>query len=202
MLLRFVLIVAVGLIACDQSNKPMQSDAKSDTVHAEAAARILPTREAADTLISSYLDLIAERDGMTPEQFRGMRAMNGSCVEEMYGDSFSTYWLARGRILDYKNQSDTLRARLELITVAEQVPVESRQYDSEVRAHLNTDTLIMRLVPDSSGERWQICGYLSNGYDLGSYGKPENVRYKPTSKTRSMLLREVDSIRGRASRRE
>jgi hypothetical protein len=180
----------------------MQSGAQDDTVQADALTRVLPTRETADTLISSYLDLVAEREGMTPEQFGGMRAMDGTCVEEMYGDSFSSYWLARGRILDYQSQDDTLRARLELTTVAEQVPIKSGQYDSEVRARLKTDTLIMRLVPDKSRKRWQICGYLSNGYDLGSYGKPENVRYKPTSRTRPILLREVDSIRGRASRRE
>lgn len=43
-------------------------------------------------------------------------------LEEEYGDARSSYWLARGRVLEYTPDADTLRARLELLTVAAQEP--------------------------------------------------------------------------------
>ena len=157
--------------------------------------RSMPSRKAAVSMISKYLDLISERDAYSPELDK-MRATNGPCIEEMYGDSFSSYWLGRGKLLAFEGQlGDTLNARLELLTVAEQVPASDRAIGSEVRARIKTDTLVMRLVPDSSRRNWQVCGFLSSGHELGGYGRPDNVRYKPASVTRFDLLRQVDSIR-------
>ena len=117
------------------------------------------------------------------------------CVEEQYADGISAYWMARGRVLGYVSDGDTLRARLELLTVASQEPRSDTAYGSVVTARIRTDTLLLKLIPNSSRRAWQTCGLLSDGHQLGGYGLPENTRYDPPSFTRSRLLRQIDSLR-------
>jgi hypothetical protein len=154
-----------------------------------------PSRASADTMISSYLTLSTERDHYDGAALERMRKKQGPCIEEMFGDSFSSYWLARGRLLGYAGQvADTLKARIEIVTVAEQVPSAVSANALVVRARVKTDTVILRLVPDSSRRHWQTCGALSTGFDFGGYGRPDNVRFDPASVSRAKLLRQVDSI--------
>jgi hypothetical protein len=164
-------------------------------------APALPPREQADSLLERYLALIAERDGFTPKQFARIYSDQTPCVEEKFGDSIRSYWLARGRVLGYEADADTLRAHLELLTVAAQEPRTDSAYGSVVTARIRTDTLLLKLIPDSTRRGWQTCGVLSDGYWLGGYGRPDNVRFSPATVTRAMLLRQVDSIRQASSSR-
>lgn len=107
----------------------------------------------------------------------------------------------RGRVVGYTQIADTLRASLELLTVAAQEPGTDRAYASVVTARLRTDTLTLKLVPDSTRRRWQTCGLLSDGHTFGGYGRPENIRYNPPGMSRAKLLAQVDSIRGASSSR-
>jgi hypothetical protein len=154
-----------------------------------------PTRAAADSLLTRYLARIVERDGFTPQDFAGMHSEAEPCVEEQYGDGVSAYWLARGRVLGYVADGDTLRSRIELLTIAEQGPRSDTAYGSVVTARIRTDTLLLKLIPDSSRRAWQICGMPSDGHTFGGYGVPENTRFEPASFSRAKLLRQVDSIR-------
>ena len=173
-----------------------------ETTGAETASHgPLPPRAAADSVLTRYLDLVAERDGFTPAQFAGIYSDAMPCAEEEFGDVIHSYWLARGRILGYEAAADTLRAQLELLTVAAQEPSTTSAYGSIVTARLQTDTLWLKLVPDSTRHGWLTCGLLSDGHRLGGYGRPDNVQYSPPSVTRAKLLAQVDSIRQAANTR-
>jgi hypothetical protein len=154
-----------------------------------------PSLSMADSLLTQYLASSIEGHDRAPRSSQDIHSDADECLSEMFGDFHSSYWLANGRILGYERRADTLRSRLELLTVAEQVPVGPEAYDSEVRARIATDTLELKLVPDSTGSRWQICGWLSNDHDLGGFGTESNVRYKPNTVSRTSLLRQIDSIR-------
>jgi hypothetical protein len=198
----FALSLLVALACADQRPR----EATSPTTHEVVAAMpqrpaadvgragLLPSRAAADSLLTHYLSRIVERDGFTPNDFAGMRSVAQPCIEEQYGDVVHAYWLARGRVLGYVPAGDTLNARLELLTVAAQEPRSDSAYGSVVTARIRTDTLLLKLLPDSSGSAWLTCGLLSDGHELGGYGLPENTRYQPQTYTRTMLLRQVDSI--------
>ena len=116
------------------------------------------------------------------------------CQDESYGDGVSAYWLARGKVVGYSDEGDTLRAQLELLTVADQEPRSDSAYGSVVTARIKTETLALKLIPDSARRAWQICGQLSDGAVLGGSGRPDNTRYRPASRTRATLLRQIDSI--------
>jgi hypothetical protein len=194
--MRLIFVGVFAVTACSSAERSTPNGRAAESVSTRTDRRLMPSRQAADSMIATYLDLSSERDRYDGATLERMRMNSGPCVEEMYGDGSSNYWLARGRLLGYEGQvEDTLKARVELLTVAEQVPSTTGVYDSEVRARIKTDTVIMRVVPDSSRQRWQVCGYLSTGFDFGGYGGPENVHFKPPSVTRAQLLRQVDSIR-------
>jgi hypothetical protein len=188
-------IAFAALIACSSSEQRGQ---KGNSASASADRQL--SRAAADSLISAYLQLSTERDRYDVDSLERMRKNNGPCLEEQFGDGVASYWLARGRLIGYEGQeADTLKARLELLTVAEQVPTGIEVHQSTVTARIRTDTVVMRLVPNDNRTRWQVCGYLSTGFDFGGYGRPENVRFRPASVSRGHLLRQVDSIQ-RSSR--
>jgi hypothetical protein len=179
--------VVVAIVACARDDR---------SPSASGAENTLPPRDRADSLLSRYLALAVERDHRSPGQFTGIYSDAENCVQELYGDAISSYWLARGRVIGYHPQyADTLRARLELVTVAAQEPNASSMYGSTVTARIRTDTLLLKLVPDSTRTTWQTCGQLSDGHDFGGYGQPENVMYVPATASRASLLRQVDSIR-------
>ena len=208
-----VLTCLVAVFACDAHSHrpagdaatphptPLRSEVIGTALHSDVISPVVPPRELADSVLNRYLGLIAERDGFAPDQFSGIHSYMSPCIEEEYGDSFSSYWLARGRVLGYDAQADTLRARLELLTVAVQEPSADSAYGSVVTARIRTDTLVLKLVPDSSRRRWQTCGLLSDGHMLGGYGRPDNVRFSPATFTRAVLVRQVDSIRNAAASR-
>jgi hypothetical protein len=196
--MRVAVVLALLVLACGSPEPTPAARAGRSAATVEAKDGPLGL-DSATAFVARYLEMMAERDTF-PVALRDSRRMDGPCVEEMYGDEIASYWLGRGRLLGFETQVvDTLPARVELLTVAEQVPTGESMYGSEVRARLKTDTLVLRLVPDSTRRRWQVCGFLSDGFDFGGYGKPENVRYRPPGVTRGALLRQVDSIR-RASR--
>jgi len=192
-----VLLLSFALACGDRDAK--RADSPAAHVVAVRSSPMRPTNAAADSLLLRYLARVVERDGFTPKDFAGMHSGAEPCVEEQYGDGISAYWLARGRVLGYVADGDTLRARLELLTVAAQEPRFDTAYGSVVTARIRTDTLLLKLIPDSSRRAWQTCGLLSDGHDLGGYGLPENTRYQPSSFTRAMLLRQIDSIRQASS---
>ena len=97
-----------------------------------------------------------------------------------------------GRPLRLESLADTVRATLELVTVAEQVDTDEA-FHSVVLARTRTDTLSIKMLPDSSG--WGLCGLLSDGHQLGAFGRAENTSFEPRGTSRASLLRTVDSIR-------
>ena len=174
---------------------PVASVAQQASVPAETApTTALPSRSQADSLLQRYLTIHVEGQNFPAEQFDGIYSTADPCAEEEYGDGISSYWLARGRVLGYTQAADTLRASLELLTVAAQQPGTESQYASVVTARIRTDTLTLKLVPDSSRRRWQTCGLLSDGFTLGGYGQPRNISYNPPGMTQARLLAQVDSI--------
>ena len=122
-------------------------------------------------------------------------------MEEEYGDARSSYWLARGRVLDYTADADTLRARLELLTVAAQEPRSDSAYGSVVTARVRSDTLVLKMVPDSLRRTWQTCGLLSNGFSLGGYGRPDgHLQHCVGDAIASGDVHEAERLVGEASR--
>jgi hypothetical protein len=191
----FAIIGVIAVVACSSTERTSQKKTR-EPVRADR----LPSRANADTVIAAYLRLSTERDRYDVDSLQRMRKDSGPCLEEQFGDGIASYWLARGRLIGYDaQQGDTLNARLELLTVAEQVPAMTGVYDSKVTARIRTDTVVMRLVPDGNRERWQVCGELSTGFVFGGYGRPEYVHFDPSAVTRTQLLRQVDSIQ-RSSR--
>jgi hypothetical protein len=188
---RSLLIGILVLAGCSPRDHARASTASRQ----QNASSLASQHTGADTIIAAYLDLSTESDRYDGDRIERMREQAGPCIEEMYGDGISSYWLARGRLLGYERQvADTLPAKLELLTVAEQVPDTTGPYDSKVIARIQTDTVTMRLAWDSTEQHWRVCGHLSTGFDFGGYGQPPNVHFSPTSMTRAKLLRQVDSI--------
>ena len=150
----FALLLLVGLACADGTVRDGSSSATRVVAAAVplrpatpvATAGSLPTRAAADSLLARYLARIVERDGFSPSDFAGMRSLALPCIEEQYGDVLHAYWLARGRVLGYVPDGDTLGARLELLTVAAQEPRLDTAYGSVVTARIHTDTLLLKLV--------------------------------------------------------
>jgi hypothetical protein len=194
--LKAIIVLLLSLaVACAHRDVP-RADSPAASVVAVAPSAKRPPSAAADALLMKYLALVVERDGVTPpKEFAGIHSDAEPCAQESYGDGVSAYWLARGRVLGYTPEADTLRARLELLTVAAQEPRSDTEYGSVVTARVRTDTLLLKLVPDSARLGWQTCGLLSDGHDLGGYGLPQNTRYDPPSFTRAKLLLQIDSIR-------
>jgi len=160
----------------------------------------LPSTAAADSLLARYLSYIVERDGRRIEELSGIESTATPCVEEQYGDSFSSYWLARGKVLGYTRVADTLLAKLQLLTVAVQEPSHHVAEVSVVNARIRTDTLSIKLIPDAGRTSWQICGLLSDYHTLGAYGRPDNVEYEPAGVSRATLLAQIDSIQRAAGK--
>jgi hypothetical protein len=195
MAMKGTVVLFLGLASACGDHEAKRVDSPATHPMAVPMPTKQPTNAAADSLLSRYLARIVERDGFTPQDFAGMHSDAEPCVEEQYGDGVSAYWLARGRVLGYVAAGDTLRSRLELLTVADQEPRSDTAYGSVVTARIRTDTLLLKLIPDSSRRAWQICGLLSDGHTFGGYGLPENTRFEPASFSRAKLLRQIDSIR-------
>jgi|GEM_PF-4833916 hypothetical protein len=203
---RVLVATAVVCVACAREAAPVDSLARREAAtlasiapqpsgHAETTpTTALPPRSQADSLLQRYLTIHVEGQHFPAEQFAGIYSTATPCAEEEYGDGISSYWLARGRVIGYTQIADTLRASLELLTVAAQEPGTESQYASVVTARIRTDTLTLKLVPDSTHHQWQTCGLLSDGHTLGGYGQPQNVRYNPPGMTPARLLAQVDSI--------
>jgi hypothetical protein len=202
---RVLVATAVICVACAREAAPVHSAARREAgtlapvaphpAPAETApTTVLPPRSQADSLLQRYLTIHVEGQHFPAEQFAGTYSTATPCAEEEYGDGISSYWLARGRFIGYTQVADTLRASLELLTVAAQEPGTESQYASVVTARIRTDTLTLKLVPDSTHHHWQTCGLLSDGHTLGGYGQPQNVRYNPPGMTQARLLAQVDSI--------
>ena len=86
------------------------------------------------------------------------------------------------------------RRGMELVTVAEPIPSATEGHQSTVSARLRTDTVVMRLVPVDDRTRWQVCGSLTNGFELGGAEGARATLALPASITRADLLRQVDSV--------
>ena len=215
--LRYLLFGIVGVVACSRraetlldsaaaANRATASETDSVAVSEAAATdlredvlpaepRRLPPMEDAEARFERFLSLSLEGAARDLAEFQALFSDAEDC--QVYGDSFESYWLASDRVLEVglSPSEDTVRAAVEVLTAAEQVPSASDPVGSVVIQRVERDTLRFRLVPDRTGTRWQICGIAHDGHMFGSYGHPENTVYQVPGTSRETVLAVIDSLR-------
>lgn len=190
--------IACGLLliacACDRPN-PTPAALPSGAPVPAAGSQPLPPRSDAASQMARYLAYSVEGHRKSLEAERELLSRAQTCDEELYGDGWSSYWLAEGRVLRWTARFDTLTALLELHSVAVQEPSKTKWDESLVTERIAYDTVSLKMVPDASRLHWVVCGCLSNQFRLGGYGLPTNTFYSTRDVNRRSLLAQVDSIR-------
>jgi hypothetical protein len=110
------------------------------------------------------------------------------------GEQGDALWVASFNVLSVAPSGDDMIARAEVTSVAEQHLDTIAANRTVVLARIRADTLEWRMSQRPLGAQWRVCGFATNGYDLGSYGRPELIRYLPADMNRAKLLAEADSI--------
>ena len=183
------------LIACG-CNGPSPSPAPRPSASGSTkASQPLPSRSSAVSQMARYLAYSVEGHHESLETWSALYSQAKTCDEELYGDGWSSYWLAEGRVLGWTARFDTLTALLELHSVAIQEPSTEKWDESLVTSRIAFDTVSLKMVPDSSRLQWVVCGVLSNQFRLGGHDVPTKTFYSPGGVNRRTLLAQVDSIR-------
>jgi hypothetical protein len=104
-------------------------------------------------------------------------------------------WVGDFRTPSFVWHGDTLVGQAPVVSIAEQKEDSTTTPRSVVFVRVRTDTLHWPMVFDSTSGRWKVCGFSTEGYDLGSYGLPTNTRFVPTTETRATLRARADSLR-------
>jgi hypothetical protein len=104
---------------------------------------------------------------------------------------FPTTILAGYSLLPFEFRGDTIIARAEVVTVAEQ-DIDRRATDRFVaRQRLRTDVLEWDVFADESG-RWVVC----NGLRFGYRGVDSLTTWRPDGASYESAMRQADSIAG------
>jgi hypothetical protein len=136
-----------------------------------------------------FLTAALETTPARPDLFKDLQA----CLPD--APATASLWVGDFRIEPFEKHGDTLVARAQVTSVAEQKEDSATTPRFVVYARVKSEMLHWPMVLDSVSRTWKVCGFSEEGYDLGGYGLSTNTRFVPDNETRQSLLARVDSLR-------
>ena len=158
-------------------------DTQSRTVQAVSQAAV----DSARLRFSEYLQRSLETDPRRAWDVAG-------CVPDH--EAPDTYVIGGFKVIAVNQDGGDLRGIAELAVAAREEESTERDGAFVITRVGRIDTLSWRLARGKSGE-WGVCGYGNDRVDLGSYGREDNVMFRPTGFDRKSMLALGDSLAGR-----